>query len=262
MTSIAQYFTRDAEGKTYQKVENTLQFPMFILGITFIPVLGGIYLADLSKQATFGLEIAGWAIWGAFAVEYFWLLYLAPSRWKMIRTHKIDLLVVAVPFLRPLRILRIFQLMSGVGPIAIVAATFRRVINRPGISAFFTAVTGIVLAGAGLVLAFEHEQPGASIANFGDAIWWSIVTCSTVGYGDHFPVTTGGRVIAVVLILVGISALSALTASIAALFVEQDDEIEEQQEAADTAELKTQLSRIEAQLRRLSQQVGRLSEQP
>ena len=90
-------------------------------------------------------------------------------------------------------------------------------------------------------MAFEHEQPGASIQDYSDALWWAFVTCTTVGYGDHFPVTTGGQIVAAVLMLLGIAGLSLLTASIAAMFVEEDDEDE-------MHEIRAQLDRIEAKL--------------
>jgi voltage-gated potassium channel len=96
----------------------------------------------------------------------------------------------------------------------------------------------VIVVGASFTLAFEHDQPGASINHFGDALWWAIVTCTTVGYGDHFPVTAGGQIIAVLLMILGIAALSVLTASIAALYVDQDEEPE-------LAELRAQLDRIE-----------------
>ena len=67
------------------------------------------------------------------------------------------------------------------------------------------------------------------------------MTCTTVGYGDHFPITTGGRIVAVTLMMIGIAGLSVLTASIAALFVKEDEE-------PTMAELREQLDRIEALL--------------
>jgi len=55
-------------------------------------------------------------------------------------------------------------------------------------------------------------QPGSTIDNYQDGRWWALVTCTTVGYGDHFPLTGGGRIVAVVLMIVGIAVLSMLTA--------------------------------------------------
>ena len=187
------------------------------------------------------MELTGWAIWGAFVVEYLWLLYLAPERVNMVKTHKLDLLVVLLPFLRPLRILRFLRLASAASGFGRAAVAFRRIGGRPGFRPFFIVVGFVVLAGAAFALVFEHEQPDASIADYGDALWWAIVTCTTVGYGDHFPVTAGGQIVAVVLMIIGIAGISLLTASVAALFVDEDEQ-------QDITAIREQLNRIEALL--------------
>ena len=79
----------------------------------------------------------------------------------------------------------------------------------------------VVLCSASLVLLFEREDPSSEIRTFGDAIWWSVVTIATVGYGDLVPKTTGGRIVAVGTILGGVGVLSIITATIASAFVER-----------------------------------------
>jgi voltage-gated potassium channel len=66
----------------------------------------------------------------------------------------------------------------------------------------------------------ERDAPDASITSFGEALWWTITTISTVGYGDRYPVTFEGRLIAASLMVAGIALLGVVTASIAAWFVE------------------------------------------
>lgn len=85
----------------------------------------------------------------------------------------------------------------------------------------FGLVVSFALIGSLLALQMEHGHPRANIKTFPDALWWSIVTLATVGYGDHFPVTTGGRLVALFLMLFGVGALSIFTASIASIFVEK-----------------------------------------
>lgn len=237
----AAYLRRDDAGDSYRLVERTLEPPMLALSLLFIPVMLGPQLADLSDRSERAMELTGWLIWLAFVVEYVWLLYLAPDRREMVRSHKIDLLVVAIPFLRPLRFLRFLRLASAASGAGRAMIAFRRIGGRPGFKPFFATVGGVILVAAWFALAFEHEQPGSNIDSYVDALWWAFVTCTTVGYGDHFPVTGGGQIVAASLMVVGIAGLSLLTASVAALFVDQDEE-------ADVAQLRAQLDRIEAAL--------------
>jgi voltage-gated potassium channel len=74
------------------------------------------------------------------------------------------------------------------------------------------------------VLGFESEVPDANIQSGNDALWWSIVTMSTVGYGDFFPSTAGGRLAALLLMTVGIGIYGVLTSYLASLFLPQTDD--------------------------------------
>ena len=72
-----------------------------------------------------------------------------------------------------------------------------------------------------MVWEFESRAPGSNILTLGNALWWSVVTVTTVGYGDYTPVTLGGRLTAVALLLLGLVSLAVLTAQIASNFLEQ-----------------------------------------
>jgi voltage-gated potassium channel len=65
----------------------------------------------------------------------------------------------------------------------------------------------------------ERVVEGSNIKNFGDGLWWAITTVTTVGYGDRYPTTIEGRFLAVVLMIMGISLMGVITASVAAWFV-------------------------------------------
>jgi Ion channel len=91
---------------------------------------------------------------------------------------------------------------------------------------------------AALELVFEQHSVGpTAIHNFGDAIWWAVVTVTTVGYGDKVPMTGGGKSVATALMFTGIGLVGALTATIASFFVQE-------QHAAEMAEVKAQLAEI------------------
>jgi voltage-gated potassium channel len=87
----------------------------------------------------------------------------------------------------------------------------------------YVAGTALMALGLGALAVLDAEQDasGANITTFGDALWWSTTTVTTVGYGDLYPVTTTGRLVAVALMLVGIACIGAITAGVAAWLVAQ-----------------------------------------
>ncbi|MBC7291449.1 MAG: potassium channel family protein [Actinotalea sp.] len=150
------------------------------------------------------------AVWVVFAVDLAVRLALAPRPLRYVLRHPIDVMAVALPMLRPLRVLRIFTaghtlFTRGSGLV------------RTGQAVVFSA--GLLIAiGALAILDVERDAEGATITTFGDALWWAMVTVTTVGYGDHYPVTGLGRAVAAALMVVGISVLGVVTASVAAWF--------------------------------------------
>ena len=98
----------------------------------------------------------------------------------------------------------------------------RIVVQRRAQSTLLTAVLAAIVMleiGAVLILDAESTSPQANIITGSDALWWNIVTLSTVGYGDKYPVTTAGRVIGVIVIIVGVGLFSALTSFLAQWFL-------------------------------------------
>jgi voltage-gated potassium channel len=114
------------------------------------------------------------------------------------------------------------------------------------------------------VLEAERNAPDASITTFGEALWWTITTLSTVGYGDRYPVTVEGRLVAATLMVAGIALLGVVTASIAAWFVEnlrraQSEVSEEVEEVSgDVEATQAQLAVVLAELRTISARLAAL----
>ena len=124
-----------------------------------------------------------------------------------------------LPFLRPLRLLRVISFGTLVIQKVAVGRQFAITLK------VFLASILLAYIGAVQITITERGVEGSNIKSFGDGLWWAITTVTTVGYGDRFPVTSTGRVLAVCLMLVGISLMGVITASVAAWFVKmsQDD---------------------------------------
>ena len=124
------------------------------------------------------------------------------------------------------------------------------VVRRRAQSTLLTAVLAAIVMleiGAVLILDAESASTQANIKTGIDALWWSIVTLSTVGYGDKYPVTTAGRVLGVIVIVVGVALFSALTSFLAQWFL-RPRATDEQPQAANSTEIQT-LNRLSVLLR-------------
>ncbi len=194
--------------------ERRTEVPLLLLATAFLvayvwPVLD----PEMDPTARTYLDAVSWTVWGAFAIDFAIRIRLADRRRSYILRHWYDVLLVVIPLLRPIRLLRLLAFVrvlnrTATGSLAGKATTY--VIG--------TAVMAVAL-GAVAVLDVEREAQDANITTFGDALWWASTTVTTVGYGDRFPVTLEGRVLAVALMLVGISHVGVVTASVAAWLI-------------------------------------------
>ena len=151
-----------------------------------------------------------WTVWGAFAADLAIRLVLASDRRTYAIRHWYDVALVALPLLRPLRLLRLLALVRVLDRSAAS--------NLAGRVLVYVGGSAALAVGLGALAALDAERTaeGANITSFGDALWWACTTVTTVGYGDRFPVTTEGRIVAVVLMLVGIGLVGSVTATVAA----------------------------------------------
>jgi voltage-gated potassium channel len=117
--------------------------------------------------------------------------------------------------LKSLRLIQIFRFMHVLSRTLIIMDEIR---NRLLYIVLLSMIT--VTAGAYTMYVVEHNAPGSKITNLGDAVWWAVVTVTTVGYGDVYPVTFEGRVIATAIMIIGIAILGILISTLGAQFIE------------------------------------------
>jgi len=147
---------------------------------------------------------------------------------------------------RAIRLVRLLRLLRVVQAAAVAALGLREAAEALRHRRFhFVVITTTVVVSLGAIGIFAVENgQNANIHSIGDALWWAVVTTTTVGYGDVSPVTTEGRLIAVGLMIIGIGFIGVFTASITSFFLQPEQEREQ-------GSLDARLEKIEAQLAEL-----------
>jgi voltage-gated potassium channel len=236
-----------------------VDWPLTGLAVAFLGLYAWLVLdTTLDPDLRVAIDWVLTGIWLLFGLDYVVRISLAHNRWKFVGAHLLDLAILLLPMFRPLRALRVITVIS--------------VLNRQlrddarGRIAIYVGAT-VVLVGfvaALAVLEAERNAPDASITTFGEAVWWTITTVSTVGYGDRYPVTVEGRMVAATLMVAGIALLGVVTASIATWFVEnlrraQSEVSEEVEEVSEDVEAtRSQLAEVLAELRAVSARLDAL----
>jgi voltage-gated potassium channel len=188
------------------------------------------------KRLCSAIQLAAWVL---FLLDYLARLWAARDRRRYFVKHLLDLVIVALPALRPLRLLRLVVLFRVLNRKA--AASLR---GRVPLYVSVSAST-LVLCAALAVLDAERTAPGSNIRTFGSALWWAVVTVTTVGYGDHFPVTLQGRFVAGGLMIGGVALIGVVTASFAAWFIDRVRDEEDEVQAATQRDLQQIVARLD-----------------
>jgi voltage-gated potassium channel len=239
---------QDASGRV------TTPFEPVILAATLamIPVLIVERDAKSHEWKTFA-QTANWVIWGIFAAEIVAILWVAPRKKAALRAHWLDaaIVVVTVPIygrlLSSLRLVRLVRLMRllRIGVVLSRALQAERRLTTRNTFRFAAIATLFLVFIAGAAQATVDQ---GDFNTFWDGIWWAVVTVTTVGYGDLYPHTVAGRLIAMVLMLVGIGFIAVLTASVASMFVKSERQEETEAIAKTLAQIQADLAELKARV--------------
>lgn len=200
---------------TEERWQALTYWPLIGASFAFLIAYSWQVIADLEGAARVVTGVILVATWVVFAVDYIVRLSLASPRGPWFRKHIFDLLVVALPALRPLRLLRVLTLVHVLQRTVGTALRSRIIIYGVGASAVLIWIAALT------VLEAERDAPGADIRSFGDAVWWAFVTIATVGYGDFVPVTVPGRLVAVGLMIGGVAVVGIVTATLSSWVIER-----------------------------------------
>ena len=249
----------DSRRQKLKRVERAIRIPLALLGVAWA-VCGIIVLTTDSSGATStGFVIALFAIWFVVVLETLARYIFVPDRRRYFACRQIEPVMIVVPFFQICKVLGVERtsVLWGEGFTRFVA-----ILRHRGLFRVLLAATGLLFLGAWVVLLSENHASGSNIHSYPDALWWAVVTVTTVGYGDRFPVTGGGRTIAVILMLVGIGLIGVLTATVASFFVQEHTDANKEQLQAAHQDLGARLTDMDARLARMEAALVALSVLP
>jgi voltage-gated potassium channel len=217
----------------------------------WMSILAFLYLISFTAQAIFFDPKDAWfqaantfgnILWIIFALDLLFRFVMTKPKKGFLRHNWLDTITVILPQFRALRSLRAFS-KDG-----IFSKTGKSPITSGGLTTAIIGTIIVVWVGSLMVLNAERSAKGATITNFGDALWWAMETVTTVGYGDVVPVTMAGRITATMVMLLGISVLGAVTAGISASVIRQSghQQSPSQQVLNEIAELKSMVAALQA----------------
>lgn len=184
--------------------------------LMFLLVLISLFFAFSENENFLKLD---WCIWVIFVLDYVIRLIRSENKWTYIKQHPFELIAI-IPFdsiFRAARIVRLFRVIRLIGIGSRYLTPIYKLLRTNGLDKLLIAT---------LILLFVIPIPivliEPSINTFGDALWWAVVTTTTVGYGDISPETPIGRILAVVLMLVGIGIIGTLTSAITSFFNKEE----------------------------------------
>lgn len=200
-----------------------LELAVLVLSLYSLVALTAELLLPLDPETRIVLRRADDFVCAVFLLDFVVHLTLAPAKREFWRWGWIDLLssIPEIGWLRWGRVFRVFRILRALRSFSAVYDHF--VTERAKGTFVVVGLMSVIAVLFATIAVFELERgaPGSNIHTAGDSLWWAFATITTIGYGDHYPVTVGGRVVAVVLVVFGLSFFGTFTAYVASFFLEK-----------------------------------------
>lgn len=202
-----------------------LQVLILILSIYILGALAVDTFFDLPEETSRLLQIFDFAICGVFFIDFCVQFYQAENKLQFMKWGWIDL-IASIPMIdafrigRLLRLIRLIRIIKAFRTLKEFIDSFYADKARGTLNSGLIIVVLMLIFSSITILQVE-TTPDSNITTAGDSLWWAFVTITTVGYGDHFPVTLTGRIIASILMMTGIGMFGTFTAYVASWFVKE-----------------------------------------
>ena len=231
------------------------QIAILVLSLLALAALAADTVRALPPAVHSLIQIFDTAVCVVLLVDFFVRLHHADSKWAFMKWGWIDL-IASIPNLdvlrwgRLVRVLRIIRLLRGVRSVhRVLTVVLQNKLQGGAVSLGLMAFLLITFSSVSILICERHDD--ATIKSAEDAIWWSISTITTVGYGDEYPVTTEGRVVGIVLMICGVGMFAGLSGLVASVFLGGQD-----RKPIGTQEILARLDLLQVKLDRLSHEQG------
>lgn len=235
------------------RIEEVTKYPLAVLGAAWLVLAIIVVTTDINRTASTAAVSSLFALWAIVLVEYLVRLAVTPDTRGYLRRRWVEPVTVVLPPLQHWHLIGIerMTLMLHEGELRL-----EYILRHHSLFRVLIAATGTLFVGAWAVLLFEENSKTGNIHSYPQALWWAIVTVTTVGYGDRYPTTEGGRAVAVVLMLIGIGLIGVLTATVASVFVKEHTDANRQEYQRGHADLGQRLSVISERLGDVERRLG------
>lgn len=238
-----------APGDTDREDLKSTTYEFFVLAISVMSILNMalLFVLPFESQSWWLVAIIDAVLTIIFLVDFTYRLTTAPTkRWYLRHGGVFDLLgcIPGLRIFRLFRIVRAVRIVRRLGGPRVFGELRAGLASGTLYLVVFLGLLTLEVTGL-LELRFEEDAPGANITTAGDALWWGYVTATTVGYGDQFPVTTGGRIVGVLMLTVGVALFATFSGFLANVFLSANRGASEHNAVDPESDLQATLQHVE-----------------
>lgn len=240
-----------ADGSGREDLKGT-SYELFILAISILSIVNLVALIFLpfESQAWWLIAYIDTALTLIFLGDFTYRLFTAPTKgWYLRHGGVLDFLgcLPALRIFRLFRIVRAVRIINRLGGPRVVRELRHSFASGTLYLVVFLGLTTLEFVGLA-ELHFEQNAPGANITTGGDALWWGYVTATTVGYGDKYPITPGGRIVGTIMLTLGVALFATFSGFLANAFLSAKKSADPQPEPqGDVRAALAELERLQAQ---------------